>query len=62
MNCVSQLHSFVSTFSRLQKHAYLSGGMDTVQLGHMFGFVKEAQEELYAMLQEISQIIANRSS
>ena len=49
-------------FSRLQKHAYLSGGMDTVQLGHMFGFVKEAQEELYAMLQEISQIIANRSS
>ena len=40
-----------------QKHAYLSGGMDTVQLGFMFSYIKEAQSEMCAMLEEIREMM-----
>jgi hypothetical protein len=39
------------------KHAYLCGGMDTIQRESSFGYLQQTQQQLHTMLTEISSQI-----
>ena len=39
------------------KHAYLVGGMDTIQRESSFGYLQQTQQQLQSMLTEISSQI-----
>ena len=39
------------------KHAYLCGGMDTIQKASSFGYLQQTQQQLHSMLTEISSQI-----
>ena len=41
------------------KHAYLCGGMDTVQRDSSFGYLQQTQQQLQSLLAEISTQVKN---
>ena len=43
-----------ANISAVLKHAYLCGGMDTIQLGSSFSYLQTTQKQLQTMLKDIS--------
>ena len=47
-------HADRASVQAVLKHAYLCGGMDTIQRESSFGYLQQTQEQLQTMLTELS--------